>query len=71
MKTDALAQLDALIAESSPAERAALVVGLAARLAALGAGLASTATQKDEHVDAPTLNVSVEEGAKRLGVSPR
>jgi excisionase family DNA binding protein len=60
-------QLDAAIAAASPSERAALVVGLAARLAVLGAGLAQApqpAATADENVD-------VEEAARRLGVSAR
>jgi hypothetical protein len=60
------AELDAAIAAASPVERAALVIQLAARLAALGAGLA-TVTPSVSVVE----NLDVEEGARRLGVSGR
>lgn len=63
---EALEQLDAVIAAASPAERAGLVVSLAARLAALGAGLAAPPA-----VSAPDEAVDVTEAARRLGVSER
>ncbi len=62
---DALAELDAAIAAASPAERAGLVVQLAARLATLGAGLVSVRPAEQER------NLSVAAAAERLGVSSR
>jgi excisionase family DNA binding protein len=69
VKADPLAALDAAIEAAAPGERAALVVSIAARLAALGAGLAeaapSPATAEADR------NLSIAEAAKRLGVSAR
>jgi predicted DNA-binding transcriptional regulator AlpA len=62
---DPLAGLDKAIAEAGPSERAALVVGLAARLATLGAaGMVPTA-----NTEGSDRNLSVEEAATRLGLS--
>ena len=62
-------ELDRLIAESSPGDRPALVVQLAARLAQLGAVLALP-SQKAEHADeVPDRNLCARETARRLGVS--
>jgi excisionase family DNA binding protein len=60
-------RLDAVIAAATAEERPALIAALSARIAALaGAALA--------HVPPPSLaqeNLSVAEGAKRLGLSAR
>ena len=64
---EVLAELDRVIAAASPAERPALVVQLAARLAAAGAGL--VALEKGNGV--PDEAVDIEEAARRLGMSPR
>jgi hypothetical protein len=63
------ADLDALIGEASPPERPALVVGLCARLAALGAVLAQAPPAPA--ADTPDRNLDVPEIAKRLGMSER
>jgi hypothetical protein len=63
----ALALLDEAIATATAAERPALVVALAARLATVGAGLVPA-----PQVAAPAAgdeNITIEEGARRLGVS--
>jgi hypothetical protein len=67
---DTFAGLDAAIEKATPEERAGLVVQLAARLAALGAGLAQTPLS----VPATTTsdrNLDIEETARRMGVSER
>jgi excisionase family DNA binding protein len=69
MSSDPLAALDAAIANAEPAERAGLVVQLAARLAALGAAL-SEAAPAPMTAEADR-NLSIAEAAKRLGVSVR
>jgi len=61
-----LLDLDAAIAAASQAERPALVVALAARLAALGAGMLQTPAPED---GSPDRNLSVTEAAARLGMS--
>ncbi len=63
---DPLADLDVVIAKASPADRAALIVGLAARLATLGAGMVHTTPQSGI---APDRNLDVHEAAARLGMS--
>jgi excisionase family DNA binding protein len=63
-------RLDAAIPNATPAQRAALVIQLAARLAALGAGLASGETPTTKQV-AGERNLNVKEAAKRLGLSSR
>jgi hypothetical protein len=60
--------LDQAIAQAAPEERPALVVALAARLAQLGAALAAAHGNESGHED-PDTNISVEEAARRLGVS--
>jgi predicted DNA-binding transcriptional regulator AlpA len=62
---DPLAQLDALIAAATPAERGSIVVALAARLASLGAAGMVPATQPE----GTDRNLDVEEAAARLGMS--
>ncbi len=64
--TDPLASLDDLIASSSPAERAGLVVQLSARIAALGAGLTEVGSAERGE---PDHNLDVNEAAERLGMS--
>jgi hypothetical protein len=63
-----LADLDEAIAAAPPEDVPALVISLAARLAALGANLTLNAPQLQERVE---QNLSVKEGAARLGVSTR
>jgi hypothetical protein len=63
-----LADLDAAIAAAAPEDVPALVVSLAARLAVLGATLTVKGPERPVQVE---QNVSVREGAARLGVSPR
>jgi excisionase family DNA binding protein len=70
----ALRQLDDAIASADPADRPGLVVGLAARLAQLGAGMAATAAvsagaQGSGGPGGATENLEVAEAARRLGVS--
>jgi predicted DNA-binding transcriptional regulator AlpA len=60
----ALAALDRAIASAAPAERPALVVGLASRLAVLGAGLAP-----QPGLAAEDRNLDIGEAAQRLGMS--
>lgn len=67
--TTVLEQLDAAIRDARPEDGPALVVQLAARLAALGAGLTRAAVKGTGHATAPEQNVNVEEAARRLGVS--
>lgn len=63
---DPLSDLDAVIAKASPAERPALILGLAARLATLAAaGMVQTAPQ----TQAADRNLDVHEAAARLGMS--
>jgi hypothetical protein len=62
----AFEQLDAAIASAAPADRPGLVVALAARLAALGAGLATGDSPATTDLDD---NLDVKEGARRVGVS--
>jgi len=62
---DPLRALDAVIASASPADRAALIVGLAARLATLGAGMVQTTPQ----AAGADRNLDVHEAAARLGMS--
>jgi excisionase family DNA binding protein len=69
MDSDALAVLDTAIQEATPAERAGLVVQLAARLATLGAGLSQGIQEKP--VEGPDVNVDVGEASRLLGVSKR
>jgi excisionase family DNA binding protein len=69
MNPEALTALDAAIEGATPAERAGLVVQLAARLAALGAGLAQGVQEKA--VVGPDVNVDVREASRLLGISPR
>lgn len=59
-----LAELDERIAATPPEDRAGLVVQLAARLAALGATMATVQTPPSQDA-----NLSAKEAAKRLGVS--
>ena len=61
---ETLAALDVVIAGASVADRPALVVQLASRLAALGAGMAPVATTQG--VD---RNLDVASAAARLGMS--
>ncbi len=68
MSADPLAALDILIAEAPPESRPALVVGLAARIAAVGAGLAS---REPATINEPDQNIGIEAAAERLGVSTR
>lgn len=62
---DPLHALDAMIATASPADRAALIVGLAARLATLGAGMVQSTPQPAD----ADRNLDVHEAAHRLGMS--
>jgi hypothetical protein len=66
--TKVLADLDELIARSAPAERPALVVQLAARLAQLGATLTDGRATEQPAVD---RNLDVAEAAQRMGMSAR
>lgn len=61
-----LQQLDHAIAASAPEERPALIVGLAARMATLGAGLT---TPQPATVEATSVNITIKDAARRLGVS--
>jgi hypothetical protein len=63
-----LAELDRLIGAAAPSERPALALALTARLATLAAaGLVEHTTTTTATVD---MNISVEEAARSLGVSP-
>jgi hypothetical protein len=62
------AELDRLIAVAPPADRPAIVVQLAARVAAAGAGLV---VPEGANGGGPDEAVDVEEGARRIGMSPR
>ncbi len=63
---DVLRQLDALIATSPPTDRPALVVALAARLAAVGAGLAGAV---ETGALGPDESLDIGEAARRIGCS--
>jgi hypothetical protein len=65
----ALQLLDQTIENAPPAERAGLIVQLAARLATLGAALSSAAPSQVTSEPQPDTNLDVEEAARRLGVS--
>ena len=60
-----LRQLDEVIAAADQGERAGLVVQLASRLASLGAQLSAAPVERSGE------NITIAEGAKRLGVSCR
>ena len=62
--TELLHGLDEVIASASPADRAALIVGLAARLATLGAGMV-----QPPQVTGADRNLDVNEAAARIGMS--
>lgn len=68
MEPRLFAELDEAIAGASASDRPGLVVALAARLAALGAALAIPA--EPALAKGTENNLSIEEGARRLGVSP-
>ena len=65
---EALAALDVAIAAAPPEERPGLVVQLAARLAALGAGMATTAGNGHE---AAKVWIKPEQAAKIAGIEVR
>jgi hypothetical protein len=66
--TEVFAELDTVIRDATPEERPRLVVQLSARLAALGAGMATPA-KGQESKEQPDLNLDVTEAAKQLGLS--
>jgi predicted DNA-binding transcriptional regulator AlpA len=67
LSADPFAALDAAIAAADAAERPALVVQLAGRLAALGAGMVQSPTPQAG--PSPERNLDVAEAAARLGMS--
>lgn len=66
---DLFSELDKLVSRAEPEERAGLVVALSARVAALAAGILAAAEHTSRATEDPDQNVSVEEAARRLGVS--
>jgi excisionase family DNA binding protein len=64
-----LAELDRLIGDAAPGERPALALALTARLGALAAGMAATPPAERNDDQPADENLSVEEAARRLGVS--
>jgi excisionase family DNA binding protein len=69
MAERAFAELDRAIAEAAPDERPALALALAARLGALAAGMATAAPNRTSSHQPKDENLSVEEAARRLGLS--